>query len=113
LSRRGVSSWEYDRDFEFIIVAVKGSPALTTGRKLSSVKSFPIVHPTKMIHPNEKPIELISDLIEDCSYENQLIIDPFAGSGVLGVACSKMNRHYYLIERDHDTYENIRKRLGK
>lgn len=112
LSRRGVASWEYDRDFEFIILAVKGSPALTTGRKLSSIKSFPIVHPTKMIHPNEKPVDLVRDLIDDCSYEGQLIIDPFAGSGVLGEACKGMKRNYYLIERDHESFVKIQQRLG-
>jgi len=111
MSRRGVASWEYDRDFEFIILAVKGTPALTTGTKLSSIKEHAIVHPTQMIHPNEKPIELIQDILEDCSYQNQIICDPFAGSGVLGEACIAMNRSYILIERDKKSYDNIIKRL--
>lgn len=111
LSRRGVRAWEYDRDFEFIIVAVKGSPALTTSRRLSGIKPFPIVPPPKMIHPNEKPISILEDIITDCSYEGNIIIDPFAGSGALGEACKKNKRKYILCERDQKAYEKIKTRL--
>jgi DNA modification methylase len=111
LSRRGVKSWEYDRDFEFIIVAAKGSPALVTSRRLSGIKSFKIVHNAHSIHQNEKPIELIEDIITDCSYEGEVIIDPFGGSGVLGAACMKNNRKFILIERNKEYYDNICARL--
>lgn len=111
LSRRGVRPWEYDRDFEFVIVAVKGSPALTTSRRLSGIKTFPIVHPSHMIHANEKPIELIMDLLEDCSYRHNIIVDPFGGSGVLAEACIRMERKYIVIERDKAAYDKIVERL--
>jgi len=111
LTRRGVRAWEYDRDFEFIIVAAKGNPTLTTSRRLSGIKSFPIVPPVKMIHPNEKPLALIEDIITDCSYENEIIIDPFAGSGVLAEACIRTKRKYTLCERDKSSYDGILKRI--
>ena len=113
LSRRGVRAWEYDRDFEFIVVAVKGNPALTTARRLSGIKSYAIVPPMKMIHPNEKPLALIEDIVTDCSYEGNIIIDPFAGSGILGVACKNQKRNYILIERDREFYVAICRRMGK
>ena len=112
LTRRGVRPWEYDRDFEFVIVAAKGSPTLVSSRRLSGVKKFPIVPPVKMIHANEKPLALVEDLLTDCSYEGNTIIDPFAGSGVLGEACKKNNRHYMLCEREKKYYDNIQKRLA-
>lgn len=111
LSRRGVRQWEYDRDFEFIIVAAKGNPVLSSSRRLSGVKKYAIVPPVKMIHANEKPLALIEDIISDCSYEGNTIIDPFAGSGILGVACKKMKRHYILCEREKKYYDGILKRL--
>lgn len=111
LARRGVSAWEYDRSFEFIIVAVKGNPTLTSSTQISGIKTHPIVHPVKMIHPNEKPIALMESIIEDCSYEGNIIIDPFAGSGVVGDACVRMKRRYILIERDEATYKKIQERL--
>jgi ParB/RepB/Spo0J family partition protein len=111
LTRRGVRAWEYDRDFEFIIVATRGNPALVSSRRLSGVKNFPIVPPVKMIHANEKPVALIEELITDCSYEGNIIVDPFAGSGVLGVACKGTRRHYILCEREKKYVDNIEKRL--
>lgn len=111
LSRRGVRPWEYDRDFEFVIVAAKGSPALTTSRRLSGIKEADIVHPSHMIHPNEKPLSIIEDILTDCSYEGNLIIDPFAGSGVVGEACKKNGRRYILCERDKKFYDQICVRL--
>lgn len=113
LSRRGVRPWEYGRDFEFIIVAAKGAPALSTSRQLSGIKPFDIVHPSRMIHANEKPVELLEDIITDCSYEGNIICDPFGGSGVLGTACKNTKRHYMIIERDKKFYDGICKRLGK
>lgn len=112
LSRRGVRPWEYDKDFEFIVVACKGDAILTSGTTLSGVKAFPIVPSPSLIHPNEKPLELIRDLVRDCSHENNIIIDPFAGSGVIGAACKKEDRRYILIERDKKFYDGIIKRLG-
>jgi DNA modification methylase len=113
LSRRGVRPWEYERDFEFIVVAVKGSPALTSGTLFSGIKKFAIVHNMHAIHPNEKPVELIEDILNDCSYEGNIIVDPFGGSGVLGDACKKKSRKYIICERDKKFYEGICKRLGQ
>jgi DNA modification methylase/ParB-like chromosome segregation protein Spo0J len=111
LSRRGVRQWEYDRDFEFIIVAVKGNPALTTSRRLSGIKEADIVHPAHMIHPNEKPASLIEDIVTDCSYEGNIILDPFGGSGILGEVCKATKRKYIICERDKKFYDGICNRL--
>jgi DNA modification methylase len=113
MSRRGVRPWEYDRDYEFIIVAAKGDPVLTEATRLSGVKPYPVVPSPNLTHPNEKPIELIRALLDECSYENNIIIDPFAGSGVLGEACQQEGRRYVLIERERKYYEGIVKRLGE
>jgi DNA modification methylase len=92
-------------------VAAKGGATLVSSRQLSGIKPFKIVHPSAMIHPNEKPLELLEDLITDCSYEGNLILDPFGGSGVLGSACRKQKRDYILIERDRKFYMNICQRM--
>ena len=60
LSRRSSGSF-YGRDFELIIVGSKGSPVLYTQTYPNSVYSYPIVHSSKLRHPNEKPIELIKE----------------------------------------------------
>jgi len=111
LSRRGVRPWEYDRDFEFIVVAVKGSPALVSSRRLSGIKQFAIVPSVSLSHPNEKPQELIEDIITDCSYEGQIIIVPFGGSGVMALAARRHNRRYVICEREKKYYDNICNRI--
>lgn len=113
LSRRGVKPWEYDRDYEFIIVAAKGDPVLTESTRLSGIKVCPVVPSPNLTHPNEKPLELIKTLLDECSYENNIIIDPFAGSGVVGEACMHESRRYVLIERERRYYEQIVNRLGE
>lgn len=112
LSRRGVRPWEYDRDFEFIIIAVKGAPALTAPTAISSFKAFDAVPVRSLLHPNEKPVELLEALIKDISYEGNIIIDPFAGSFVTADACKKTKRRFVAIERDKKFYDQGRKRLG-
>lgn len=113
LSRRGVKGWEYDRDFELIVVAAKGSPALTSSTRLSGVKEHPVVPSRSLIHPHEKPVALVKELISDSTFEGHIILDPFAGSGVVGEACVASKRKYILIERDKERYDKIIKRLGK
>jgi DNA modification methylase len=113
LSYRGRRAWEYDRDFEFIIVAAKGDPVLTTSGKMSAIKSFPIVPSASMKHPNEKPVDLILDIMQDCSYPGNVIIDPFSGSGVVGIAAIKMKRHFILVERDPTFYNKIVARVNR
>lgn len=110
---KGTRAWEYSRDFELIVLAVKGSPALVESVTQSSIKAFAPVPPVKLVHPNEKPVALIVNLLEDCSHEGSLIIDPFSGSGAHLEACADSGRRYIGIERDHESYVKIKERLAK
>ena len=49
-------------------------------------------------HPTQKPVELMEYLIRTYSNENELILDPFLGSGTTAVACKKLNRCFIGIE---------------
>lgn len=50
------------------------------------------------MHPHQKPLDLISDLIELSSNRDSIVYDPFAGSGTTLVACEQLNRRGYGIE---------------
>ena len=52
------------------------------------------------VHPTQKPIELISKLIEDSSELGGVVLDPFMGSGTTAVACVKTGRNYIGFEID-------------
>lgn len=71
--------------------------------------SMKIAERTK--HPTQKPIKLLNTLINWCTNENDLILDPFAGSGSLAVACKESNRNYYCIEKNKEYYDMAITRL--
>jgi site-specific DNA-methyltransferase (adenine-specific) len=110
---RGTAAWDYARDTELILLAVKGKPVLTCPQQLSRVKSYSVVPSQKLVHPNEKPVSLIENILMDCTYPGHIVLDPFAGSGSVGAACVKTGRRYILIERDRRVKERIDERLKK
>ena len=64
-------------------------------------------------HPTEKPLDLIKYLVKTYSNENQLILDPFAGSGTLALACLETNRRYICIEKDDEYFETMTNRISR
>lgn len=62
-------------------------------------------------HPHEKPIGLIRELISKTP--GAVILDPFAGSGTMGVAAILEGRKAILIEKDAGYVEVIKKRIAE
>ncbi len=56
--------------------------------------------PENTEHPTQKPEKLIAKLILASSNENDLILDPFLGSGTTSVVAKKLHRNYIGIEID-------------
>mgnify|MGYP001451299403 CR=1 FL=1 len=54
------------------------------------------------IHPTVKPIELMSYLITLGSRENDVVVDPFVGSGTTCIAAKMLDRKYIGIEKEKD-----------
>ena len=52
----------------------------------------------KRIHPTQKPVGLIGQIINDFSKENDSIADIFGGSGSTLIACEQLNRKCYMME---------------
>ena len=65
----------------------------------------------KRIHPTQKPVELIKWILKNYSKENDLILDPFLGSGTTAVACRELNRRYIGIEISEKYCEIARRRI--
>ncbi|MDP3176111.1 MAG: DNA methyltransferase [Phenylobacterium sp.] len=51
-------------------------------------------------HPTVKPVGLIADAIKDCSKRGGIILDPFAGSGTILLACERTGRRAAAMEID-------------
>ena len=60
------------------------------------------------LHPTQKPIALLEELIKTFSNENDTILDFTMGSGSTGIACKNLNRKFIGIELD-EGYFNIAK----
>lgn len=56
--------------------------------------------PENTAHPTQKPEKLIAKLILASSNENDIILDPFLGSGTTSVVAKKLNRRYIGIEKE-------------
>jgi site-specific DNA-methyltransferase (adenine-specific) len=56
------------------------------------------------LHPTQKPVLLLEDLIKTFSNENDLVVDFTMGSGSTGVACKNTNRNFIGIEKDENYY---------
>lgn len=62
-------------------------------------------------HPTQKPVMLLERIILQSSNEQDLVFDPFMGSGTTGVACKKLNRNFIGIELDKEYFEIANNRI--
>ncbi len=65
----------------------------------------------KRVHPTQKPIELMTKIIQDFTREGDTILDPFMGSGTTGVACVQTGRNFIGIEIDEGYFKIAEKRI--
>lgn len=106
----------YIVDYEFALWAVKKKSKWVFNRLNESYDRpefrYPIVSgKEKTLHPTQKPVALMRDIILRHSNENDLILDPFMGSGTTGVACSNLNRNFIGIELDENYFNIARERI--
>ena len=66
----------------------------------------------KLIHPTQKPVLLLEDLIKTFSNENDLVVDLTMGSGSTGVACKNTNRSFIGIEKDEQYFKIAEQRIN-
>ncbi len=65
----------------------------------------------QIVHPNEKPVSLMRQLVDSYSPKDGTILDPFMGSGTTGVACMETGRNFIGCEIDVKYCEIARKRI--
>lgn len=63
-------------------------------------------------HPTEKPLPLMMDLVSLYSQPEQIICDPFCGSGTTGVAAVKLGRRFIGIEQQEQWFDLSRRRIS-
>ncbi len=68
------------------------------------------IHPAyHKVHPAIFPLELAEKVIKYYSFKNDVVLDPFAGTGTVGEAAVKLNRRFVLYELSSEYMEIIKK----
>lgn len=101
----------YAKKTEFIIYAVKGRHILN-GRRDSDVLQFNRVAGKSQLHQNQKPVDLLEYLISKSSNTDDVVFDPFMGSGSTGVACLNLNRDFIGVELNKDYFKIAEDRIN-
>ena len=66
----------------------------------------------KQLHPATFPEGLVEFFVKSFSNEGDVVLDPFAGSGTVGVVCKKLNRNFVLIEKEEEYCKLSEKRIN-
>lgn len=113
---RNVNS-RYVADYEFAIWAVKGKKKWTFNKpeKVSYLRpkfvTGVVLGGKKRIHPTQKSLDLFIEILKIHSNKNDLVFDPFSGSGTTAVACKKLERNFIGSEIDKTYYDKAVNRL--
>jgi site-specific DNA-methyltransferase (adenine-specific) len=76
-----------------------------------SVWSFPAASARKVGHPAPFPVELPYRLIQLYTFSDEIVLDPFMGSGQTALAARKAGRHYVGYEIDPEYVKLAQERL--
>lgn len=77
-----------------------------------SVWTFPAVNAKKIGHPAPFPIELPHRLINLYSYEGDVVLDPFCGSGTTAIAARQNNRNYICYDIKPEYIDLAKRRIS-
>ncbi len=91
------------------------------GKQLRDVWDFPSCQGPERIkgddgrsaHPTQKPLKLFKRLIEMASKENQIVLDPFIGSGTTAVASEELGRGWIGIDNNSEYIKIANERIKK
>lgn len=67
----------------------------------------------RALHPAQKPEEMLKRIILASSKKNDLVLDPFLGSGTTAVIAKRLDRNWIGIENNHIYLKAAKERIGK
>ena len=78
---------------------------LNDGKQMKDVWETSLTKPSEKKcgkHPTQKSIEILKKIILASTNEEDLILDPFNGSGTTGIVANRLNRKYIGIEKEKE-----------
>ena len=98
--------WRYRRNYEFVMVAHrKGGKLLWANDEMAVPNIVRHCPPIERIHPNEKPVAMIEDFVQWHTTPDQLVCDPFTGSGTTAIACIRTGRRFIGCEIERKYFD--------
>lgn len=88
--------------WESVAILHKTGKKKWNGGGRHAVWNIPKVHGN---HPTEKPIALVESFLDLFTNKEEVVLDPFMGSGTTGIAAVKMGRKFIGIEREHKYFD--------
>lgn len=99
--------YHYRSRYENILFFEKGKRNLID-LSVSDIITCPRVHKG---YPTEKPVGVSEVLIKQSTLPNELIVDPFLGSGSIAEASLRNQRRFWGCDIEHDAIKVARPRL--
>jgi DNA modification methylase len=100
--------FSYRHEQAFLLA--KGRPPLPK-RPLADVIEMP--YSGNKLHPTQKPVTMLAQLIRSFSLPGEIILDAFAGSGSTCAAAALTGRRYIGIELDDAYYAQASERMNR
>ena len=110
-------SCKYMSDTEYCLIFRKGKDMNKESenydlRKTWYLDSINVKDKNSFGHPTIKPLELVKKLVLNHSYENEIILDCFLGSGTTAVAAKELGRKYIGFELNKKYFDVAQDRLN-
>ena len=102
----------YMKNCEFIVLFYK-KPAIPI-RNMGSkcVFSYDNINGKNKLHATEKPVGILTPMIENSTEMGETVLDMFMGSASTAVACVRTGRKYIGFEKDAEIYNAALNRLA-
>jgi len=104
--------WRYRRQYETVMVGCRADGKVgwnPSSQALSNV--IRAVKPKSKYHPNIKPLALIEPMLYAHTLPDDMVLDPFMGSGSTGVAAVQQGRRFIGIETDAEYFATACRRI--
>lgn len=98
-NKTGKTSYKKNSNGDIVLAKEK------KGVPLSDVWEIPYLNPKakeRYGYPTQKPVKLLQRIIEISTNENDIVLDPFCGSGTTCVAAKSLNRQFIGIDKNPD-----------
>jgi site-specific DNA-methyltransferase (adenine-specific) len=102
----------YMKNCEFILFLYKGAAKPITDMSSKAAFAYDNINGKNKHHPTEKPVGILKSFIANSSNYDDIVLDPFMGSGSTGVACAETNRRFIGIEIDEKYFDTAKHRIN-